>query len=141
MKSGPERPNNRRAAEAAAATFAMRLRIVLIPALCAATLIAAVPAIAGTPCSKACRATLTVGSKPVHWVWRQSFPDRTPVDVTMTVDGEELDAELVRDCAANYYGAGVVARLEGCDRPRSRIRVRAVSVVKPVKLRIVIRAG
>jgi hypothetical protein len=77
----------------------------------------------------------------VNWTSKASFPDEAPVDVTLKVGKRELDAELIRSCAANDYGKGVVAKVEGCDKPRSRIHVRAVNIEpKPVRLKIIIRS-
>lgn len=111
-------------------------RILLATALAlAALLAAALPAAAGTVCSGTCRASIVVGQRPVQWVSRQSFPDKAPVDVDVRVDGRSLTAEIYRSCAARYYGRGVVVKLVACDRPRSRITIRAVTV-EPRRARV-----
>ena len=114
----------------------------LVALAAAAVLLAAAGAQAGTRCSASpCRATMRVGVRPVEWVSRQSFPDGAPVDVRLTVNGRELAMVAIRSCAARFYGEGVVARLDGCDRPRSRIRIRAVNVEpRAAVLRVRIRA-
>lgn len=119
-----------------------RARLILFAGVLATALPAALPADAGTPCSSTCRTTLQVGAKPVRWHSLQTFADRAPVEITLKANGRELEADPVRDCAARFYGQGVVARVEACGKPRSRIRVRAVNVEKrPARLSILYRAG
>ena len=113
-----------------------------VAAAVAGTLVGALPAEAGPPCSSACGHTLRVGDRPVRWVSRQTFRHDAAVEITLRANGRELDADPIRDCAARFYGEGVVAKVNSCGKPRAPIRVRAVSVErKPAKLRIRYRSG
>ena len=106
----------------------------------AGTLVGALPAEAGRPCSSTGAHTLRVGDRPVRWVSRQTFR-HDAVEITLRANGRELDADPIRDCAARFYGEGVAAKVNSCGKPRAPIRVRAVNERKPAKLRIRYRAG
>lgn len=118
------------------------LLIPLVALLCALGLTLALPATAKAPaCTQCDDVTLKIGKRLKVWTSRHAFADDAPVEVTLSVRGRELDAESVRQCVARFYGQGVIARVSACKKPRSRIRVRAISIERrPVKLRVAYRA-
>ena len=88
-------------------------------------------------CSRGCVKSLRVGGSAVRWISPQTFGADAAVEVKLFAARRELDAEPVTSCSARFYGAGVLARVDICAKPRGPITVRTVSVeAKPARIRI-----
>jgi hypothetical protein len=104
-----------------------------------ALLFAAVLLALGASEAGAYEAHITVGPKVSTWESARTFPDGSPVAVSVYVRGRPLSIVIGKQhCRASYAGRGVLGSLNMCNLGRTRIRFRFIALRQT---RLLIRYG